>query len=122
MKHKLILSVFFASCSLPLSGATLVCSGKVETLSYHAPNKLMIQLSDMNRPVFFCNPDAEWKVTGTSYITGPDTCKTLYATFLAIKMSDKVVESMYFDGAQVPSDCQSWESWNYANIRHFKIK
>lgn len=121
MYMKFIFSLLVVGLSLPLSATTIVCSGKVDTLAYHSPNKLMIKLSGMNRPVFFCSPDAEWRVAGTSYVTGPETCKILYSTFLAIKMSEKTVANMYFDGDQVPSDCQSWGSWQQANIRYYQM-
>ena len=122
MKNKL--SGLATGCLLTASinssyAATVVCSGKVETLAYHASNKLMIKLSSMNAPVFFCSPDSEWVVTGTSAKTGPETCQALYATFLSAKVSGETIKNMYFDGDQVPAACNSWASWQSANIRHF---
>jgi hypothetical protein len=121
MKTILIGLLFSLSFMSSVTAATLVCSGKIDRLSYHSPNKFMLKLSSMNTPVFFCSPDMEWKVGGTSYVTGAETCKTMYSTFLAIKMTDKSITSMYFDGDQVPSSCNSWESWRQANIRHYSM-
>jgi hypothetical protein len=100
---------------------TVVCQGKVDRLSYHANNKLMIKLDSMNQPVFFCSPDTEWSVSGTSYVTGPETCKTMYSTFLAAQMSGKTISSMYFDGDDVSASCSEWGTWKAANIRHFAL-
>jgi len=98
---------------------TVVCSGHVQTLSYHANNKLMIKLDTMNEAVFFCSPESEWSVSGTVYVTGAETCKVLYSTFLAAKMSGRPVNGMYFDGDQVPASCDAWTRWSAANIRYF---
>lgn len=103
----------------PSYAATLVCSGKVEALSFHANNRLMIKLSGMNVPVFFCSPESEWIVAGTAFKTGPETCKALYSTFLAAKVAGETIKNMYFDGDQVPAACNAWASWQSANIRHF---
>jgi hypothetical protein len=65
----------------------IVCSGKIEVLSYHAPDQMMLKLSGMNASVFFCSPDNRWTVPGTPYTTGPETCKTLYSTFLAAQLA-----------------------------------
>jgi len=108
--------------SLNANGSEITCSGKVAALGYHANNQFMIQLDSMNAPVFFCNPDSQFTVSGTSYITGPETCKTMYSTFLAAQMSGKVITSLYFDGDQVPSSCNGWAAWSSANIRHFLLK
>jgi hypothetical protein len=114
----LLLFIYAASSD----AAELICNGKVDILSYHSPNNLMIKLSSMNQAVFFCSPDIEWKVAGTQYVTGPETCKTLYSTFLAIKMSEKSIARMHFDGDQVPNDCNGWGGWQKANIRYFQIQ
>ncbi|HEY0924135.1 hypothetical protein [Rheinheimera pacifica] len=110
---------------LALSGNTfagsIVCEGTVETLAYHADNQLMIKLSSMNVPVFFCSPDSEWVVGGTSYKTGPQTCQTLYSTFLAAQIAGKQLNRVWFDGDAVPASCNSWVEWTIANIRHFAL-
>ncbi|MGP0171777.1 hypothetical protein ACSVIJ_07825 [Pseudomonas sp. NCHU5208] len=99
--------------------ASLVCSGKVEALSYHANNQFMIKLSSMNVPVFFCSPEREWVVAGTGYKTGAETCKAFYSTFLAARMSGEPINNLFFDGDQVPAACDAWSNWQSANIRHF---
>jgi hypothetical protein len=101
--------------------ATLVCSGKVDILSYHADDQLMLKLDSMNVAVFFCSPERKWTVPGTGYATGPETCKMLYSTFMAAKMADQPIFSMYFDGDQVPASCNDWASWKSANIRHYSM-
>ncbi|MFN3900694.1 MAG: hypothetical protein ACK4GU_11535 [Alishewanella aestuarii] len=101
---------------------TVVCEGEIEILAYHANNNLMLKLSSMNVPVFFCSPDANWTVAGTDYQTGPNSCQTMYSTFLAAKLAGKRLASVYFDGDQVPDSCNGWGNWQKANIRYFVIK
>ena len=115
----LIVSIFY---SLVVQAKTVVCSGTVEQLSYHTPDKFMIQLSSMNEAVFFCNSSENWDVTGAGYITSPKACNILYSTFLAAKLSGKSITSMYFDGDGVPDSCNGWGPWSSANIRHFVFK
>lgn len=93
LRKKMAIILILSLCSLEVMAGTLVCNGKVKDLSYHANNKLMIKLEGMNVPVFFCSPDSEWSISGTSYITGPEMCKTMYSTFLAAKMSGKTITS-----------------------------
>lgn len=107
--------------SVHANAATVVCSGTVAELSYHASDKLMIRLSSMNTVVYICNPGAEWIVSGTSYKTSPDTCKALYSVFLAARLSGEPINSVYFDGDDVPATCNSWGNWKSANIRHFRF-
>jgi hypothetical protein len=108
-------------CPLSASAGTVVCSGKVMALAYHVNNNLMIRLDSMNKEVFFCSPDSEWSVAGTPYVTGPNTCKTMYSTFLAAKMAGKSLYNVYFDGDQVPASCDAWGDWKHANIRYFRL-
>ncbi len=115
-----IVSILFFH-SLGAIAGTVVCAGKVQTLAYHANNMLMIKLDSMNVPVFFCSPDSEWSVIGATNITGPNTCNTMYSTFLAAKMSGKTINAMYFDGDQVPSTCSGWGNWNKASIRYYAL-
>lgn len=58
---KLFTGLLLAS-SFSVASAELVCGGTVDVLAYHANNKLMLKLSNMNVPVFFCSPDSEWVV------------------------------------------------------------
>ena len=81
--NKLILGMVCVCLSFDVLSADVSCSGKVKSLSYHADNKLMVQLDSMNVAVFFCSPESEWTVGGTNYKTGPDTCRTMHSTFLA---------------------------------------
>ncbi|MEN3157330.1 hypothetical protein ABC502_02985 [Alkalimonas sp. NCh-2] len=111
--------LLMTSCSV--TAGTIVCEGEVEVLGYHATDKMMIKLSSMNVPVHFCSPDREWSVSGTSYKTGPKTCQTLYSTFLAAKISGKTIYNVWFDGDEVPTSCDAWDSWANTNIRHFKL-
>lgn len=116
---RVFIFLLFLSGISSAKAAALTCSGTIDILSYHAPNKFMIKLSSMNTFVFFCNPDAVWSVPGTVFETGPDACKMMYSTFLTAKAQGKSLESVYFDGDQVPASCNSWASWSVANIRHY---
>jgi hypothetical protein len=108
--------------STPAFAGTLTCAGTVEKVAYHSdvgPGRLMLKLSSMNTPVFICSPDAEWVVSGTPYKTPPATCKAMYATFLAARMSGAVINYVHFDGDAVPPSCDAWGNWQYANVRYF---
>ena len=100
---------------------TIVCSGKVAQLAFHASDRMMIRLDSMNTPVFFCSPESVYSVPGTSYTTGPETCKLLYSTYLSAQFANKTISSMYFDGDDVPQSCDSWGPWKSANIRFYSI-
>lgn len=121
MKFKRFVVLVSVLLSVQAHAATVVCSGTVEDVSYHASDKLMVRLSSMNTPVFFCNTAAEWVVAGSSYRTSVETCKALYSMFLTARVSGIPVRSMYFDGDDVPATCNSWGSWKSASIRHFKF-
>lgn len=121
MNNSLFIYILIALQSCSAWAGSLTCGGEVETLGYHADNKLMLKLSSMNRPVMFCSPDSVWSVSGTPYKTGPQTCQTLYSTFLALKLSGKPIATMYFDGDDVPGSCTSWSEWSTANIRHYLL-
>ncbi|RYV04163.1 hypothetical protein SOPP22_01315 [Shewanella sp. OPT22] len=98
---------------------TLVCENtKVKKIAYHANNKLMVQLENMNTPVFFCNPEVEWSVPGAAYKMGPETCKAVFAMFLSAKATGATISRVHFDGEQVPLTCDGWNSWNSAVIRY----
>jgi hypothetical protein len=119
MKTKLIVFLLAAlGCNAAWSG-TLVCSGTVDAISFHANNTFMLKLSSMNTAVFFCSPDSTFSVPGTSYVTGPETCKGLIALFLAARESGRTINGLYFDGDAVPATCDGWGNWQSANIRHF---
>jgi hypothetical protein len=68
--------------------------------------------------VYFCDPTNPWSAPG-GYSISPEACRTLYATFLAAKVSGIPVTNMYFDGTRVPATCDTWLTWQSANIRHY---
>lgn len=116
------LFLIFGILPLMVNAGTLVCdNSKVELLAYHGNSKFMLKLESMDSPVFFCNPGSVWQVPGTSYKTSPETCKMLYSTFLAAKMSGTPINRIHFDGDDVPSECNNWGSWKSANIRYFRF-
>lgn len=120
-KCTLLLMLFFG---IILNGyaATVVCGGTIAELAYHQPGQLMIKLSSMNTRVFFCSTDSVWSVSGSiSGTTSPEACKALYASFLTIKASGTTIASMYFDGDQVPTTCNSFPEWSGASIRFFNM-
>jgi hypothetical protein len=101
---------------------SVTCGGTVETLSFHANSTggfLMIRLSSMNVPVYFCDPENSWSAPGSGYSISAAACKTLYATFLSAKVSGLPITNMYFDGDAAPSSCNSWATWQSANVRHY---
>lgn len=120
LKGVLSLAVLISSATSYAN--TVVCEGEIDELAYHGTDRFMLKLSSMNRAVFFCSPDSTWVVSGSGYRTGPNSCQTMYSTFLAAKLAGKRLESVYFDGDQVPSSCNSWGEWSMANIRYFVIK
>lgn len=109
--------LLFAGASA--SAAELICSGTIEQVHLHAPDRMMIKLSGMNTPVFFCNPSSLWSISGTSYTTSAETCRMLVGLFMAGKLAGRSISAMYFDGDDVPASCTSWAGWKYANIRYF---
>ncbi|MCJ8273994.1 MAG: hypothetical protein MJK04_31920 [Psychrosphaera sp.] len=109
-------------CSTQALAGEIICGGTVESLAYHTTDSFMIKLSSMNTPVYFCNPQKIWTVSGTTGETGPETCKMMYSTFLAAKTMKTSFAGIYFDGDEVPTSCDKWESWKPANIRYFEFK
>ena len=98
------------------------CSGRVTQVNLHTNDAFMIQLDSMNYPVYFCNAkaNATWTVPGTPHTTSAETCRALIAIVLTAKAQDKALRSMYFDGDQVPTSCNTWAPWSSANIRYFE--
>jgi hypothetical protein len=113
--------VFTTLCGFQALAATSICNGTVKMLSYHADNSFMIQLSGMNDAVLFCDPQQVWRVTGTPYTTGPETCKMMYSTFLAAKMAGKTITNMYLDGDNANGSCNNFVAWARVNIRHYQL-
>ena len=117
IKYKFLWVIILLSCNT-YSG-TLVCdNSKVKKIAYHANNKLMVQLENMNTPVFFCNPETEWSVSGTGYKMGSETCKAVFSMFLSAKATGATISRVHFDGEQVPATCDGWASWSSAVIRY----
>lgn len=111
-------SVLFLFSTLCFGG-TIQCSGTVEKLGLHAPDKLMLKLSSMNRAVFICSPSYNWEVAGTTYTTSAETCKSMLSMLMHAKATNAEMGNVWFDGDSVPASCDSWESWKLANIRFF---
>jgi hypothetical protein len=78
-------------------------------------------MSSMNVPVYFCDPANPFTGTGSGYSIVADTCRALYATFLAAKVSGTPVANLYFDSSAVPATCGTWVAWQSANIRHYEF-
>lgn len=98
---------------------TLTCTGKVEKIALHAPDKLMLKLTSMNSPVFICSPEYKWTVPGTSYTTSAETCKVMLSMLMHAKSTQADIGKVWFDGSDVPSSCSGWSSWKKANVRYF---
>jgi hypothetical protein len=120
MKRLFVLAGALLSCAPAFSG-TVVCSGTVVRLAQHANNNLMVQLSSMNAPVFICNMEVTWTITGTSLTTGPNQCKALLAMFLEARATDTPINNVYFDGDAVPATCTGWANWTSALVRYFDM-
>jgi len=118
-KSNKIISTVLMSLSINSYAGTVICSGTVDMLAYHAPDSMMVRLSSMNAPVTFCKPGQDFSVPGSNYVIDADTCKSIYSSFLSAKMSGKPIQTMYFDGDDVPASCDQWGSWKYAVIRYF---
>jgi hypothetical protein len=101
------------------NAGTITCSGRILQVSYHSPDAFMIQLESMNLPVIFCRSNASYSVSGTTYTTSPESCRTLVGMFTAGKIAERSIGVMYFDGDAVPSACNAWPAWQSVNIRHF---
>ena len=120
--HKYLLTPLLMTCvATNAIAGTLICSGDVEVLAYHQPGRLMVKLGSMNVPTFICSTDADWIIAGSiSGNTTPSACKAIYATLLSAKLSDSAIQSMVFDGADVPPTCNSFVSWKNVNLRFFE--
>jgi len=123
MNRKAVLSLCAVLLALTAraQAATVVCSGTIDTLQFDATatgGEFSIKLSSMNIPVYFCDPDNSFAAPGSGYSISATTCRSLYATFLAAKVSGTPVANMYFDGSEVPATCDGWAAWQQANIRN----
>jgi len=114
---KILMSLLFIT---PLANAnTLQCTGTVDKIGMHASNKIMLKLSSMNTAVYICSPEANWVVSGTTYSTSAEMCDSLLSMLMHAKSTQSNVGDVWFDGDDVPANCNSWESWKKANIRFF---
>lgn len=101
--------------------ATVVCGGSISALAYHQPGYVLLQLSSMNVPVMICSMDQEWIVPGTaSGNTSPASCRAIYASLLSAKASGAHIRSLYIDGTDVPTSCNSFGNWTRVNVRYFE--
>jgi hypothetical protein len=100
---------------------TVICEGTVEDLRFHQPGLIGLRLSSMNDFMWICNINEPFNPPGASTIS-TSTCKTIYATLLAAKISKLTVQGVYFDGDQVPSSCSNVQAGGSVFIRHFIIK
>ncbi|MCW8998358.1 MAG: hypothetical protein OQK04_06545 [Kangiellaceae bacterium] len=73
----------------------------------------------MNTSVFICNPGENWTVSGASYQTSAEMCKTMVSMLMHAKSTKADMGSVYFDGDDVPADCNSWGNWKAASVRFF---
>ena len=105
--------------SFGVSAKELVCSGTVESVSYHGNDKLMVKLSSMNTPVFFCNPNDDWSVPSEpGRVMKPETCKAVFSMFLTARATKERLSRVHFDGDQLPDNCDEFENWKSVFIRY----
>ncbi|MBW3532989.1 MULTISPECIES: hypothetical protein [Shewanella] len=115
--RKIILALFILTTYS--HAATIQCGGTVEKVGLHAPDGIMLKLSSMNNAVFICNPNSEWSVSGTPYITSAETCKSMLSMLMHAKATQADMGSVWFDGDDVPATCSTWEAWKHTNVRYF---
>jgi len=105
--------------SINASAGSLACSGTVDTVAYHANDRLMVKLSSMNTPVFFCNPNQEWSVAGASgKVMNAETCKAVFSMFLSARATREHITRVDFDGDNVPTSCSNFANWQAVYIRY----
>lgn len=105
--------------SLNATAGSLVCSGTVDTVAYHGNDKLMVKLSSMNAPVFFCDPNKEWSVSGEpGRVMNAETCKAVFSMFLSARATRETISKVHFDGDNVPTSCTGFISWSDVFIRY----
>ena len=104
-----------------LQAKTITCTGKVDTLAFHANTGFMLKLTSMNTHAFICNPQTEWTVAGTVYKTQPEECKMLYSMLMHAKATNANVGTVYFDGDDnLPNQCDQFPNWSRVNIRFIR--
>ena len=116
MKKILLASLFLLSSNV--SAGSLICSGTVDSVAYHGNDKLMVKLSSMNQPVFICNPNTTWTVSGAEgRIMSSETCKAIFSMFLSARATKENISRVHFDGDDVPSSCSAFASWKSVFVR-----
>lgn len=113
--------VFGAACLFNVNcfAGSLTCDNVVvEHIAYHANNRLLIKLDKMNTSVFFCSPESEWAVSGTTYKMGAESCKAVFSMLLTAKTTGQSIRRVHFDGDDVPDTCDGWSNWSSAVIRY----
>jgi|GEM_PF-866520 len=119
MKHRLrLFTLVLLVLSFSAASKTVICAGKVDRISMHANDKLIIKLDSMNVGAVVCAFNEVWQVPGTGYKTSPEMCSAFLSMFMHAKASNLAISGLYFDGDNVPDTCSSWESWKNVNIRH----
>ena len=112
----ILLFLVFSSYSY---AATIQCAGTVDKIGLHASDKLMLKLSSMNTAIFICSPSSEWSVPGTGYKTSTETCKSMLSMLMHAKATKADMGNVWFDGDDVPANCNAWQNWKNANVRYF---
>ncbi len=127
MTMKKIFRTFLATCIVALGmsqahAGALYCNGQILELAYHQPGNLIIRTAGMNYGVVICSVNNEWVVPGSlAGNTSVSACKTMYATFLAAKLSGTPLGQLLFDGDSVPATCNSFAPWTNVNVRYFVV-
>jgi hypothetical protein len=118
MRIKQVFPIVALFAAHGVSAGTLVCSGTVTTISYHAHDILLIRLSSMNEPVQFCSVNQDWSIA-PGYTTTPAMCKVLLGMFMTAKTTGESINSLYFESPNAPATCSGWSPWTSANLRYF---
>lgn len=117
MKKLLLAAALCISANV--SAGSLVCAGTVEEVAYHGNDKLMVKLSSMNLPVFFCNPNSQWTVPGAEgRVMNSETCKAVFSMFLAARSSGQPLNRVHFDGDSVPESCTDFTGFSQVFVRY----
>lgn len=116
---KKIILFLIAFTTFNSAAGSLVCEGTVESVAYHSNNRLMVRLSSMNTPVFFCSTNTDWVAPGAEgKIMSPESCQVIFSVFLTAKTTREPISRVHFDGDDVPDTCDSFESWKHVFIRY----
>lgn len=100
--------------SLCFAGGDFFCTGTVETIGIHSPDKVILRLSGMNTSVVICNLN---QTLGTVYPVSPQQCKAAYATLLLISTLRKQT-TVWFDNTTTGTNCSNFAPWEMATARY----